>query len=249
MTLDASPHVIVTGGSRGIGAGIATTLAGRGARVTVGYRTGEALARALVEQVEADGGEAVAVPVDVTERDHVEAMVATSVDRFGPLHGLVCNAGTLFGGRGVGEVDRRAWVDVVDVNVVGPHRCVVAAEPHLVEGALVVTTSSPAAFYGSPIGAHYSAGKAGVVALTRVLASRLGPRGVRVNCVVPGSFPSDLRATMASDHHDRVRAESALGRSAAAEEMGGVVAFLLSPAGRLVDGQVLFVDGGRFMLP
>lgn len=243
------PHVLVTGASRGIGAGIARHLGRSGFHISVGYRSGAQPAARVVADVRTSGGDAIALQADITDMGEVEEMVRRAVDRFGPIDGLICNAGALFGGRGLGGVDRRTWAEVVDVNVAGAYRCIVAAEAHLTLGALIVTTSSPAAFYGSPLGAHYSAGKAGVVALTRAVAGRLESLGARINCVVPGSFPSELRSTMPPEVRDQVASESALRRRAEPEEMGSVVEFLLSPAGHGVSGQLLFVDGGRFMFP
>jgi len=239
VTADSSsPVVAVTGGGSGIGAGIAAVLAERGWRVVVVDRD-----RSGAEEVaERIGG--AALPADVT--GPAAALVDDVVGRYGRLDGLVNNAGV---------IRRHPLAEPVDadldgtwaVNVGAIARLSAAALPHLAatQGA-VVNLASMAARVPQLGGGIYSASKAAVVALTQQSAVEWGPLGVRVNAVGPGMIRTAMAEAVYADAdlHERRRRMVPLGRIGLPEDIGRVVAFLLSPDAGYVTGQHIVVDGG-----
>jgi 3-oxoacyl-[acyl-carrier protein] reductase len=249
---------IVTGAGRGIGRAIALRLGGLGAAVTVAdldlaatVKAGEAETDS-VSELEAAGARALGVEVDVTDRGAVEAMVERTVESFGGLDILVCNAGALIG------VEQSVAADVSDeslrstfeVNFFGTVNCCRAAAPYLRRGGWgkIVTLSSLAAMRPTAGGlaAPYTAAKAAVIGYTLSLAEQLGADGITVNAIAPGSIDTPLTREHYDDMDDPVaHAKLPLRRFGTPEDVAGVVEFLCTPLSDYVTGQVVCVDGGQ----
>lgn len=242
--------VIVTGGGRGIGAAIAARLAADGARVVIAYRADEARARATVEAIEGAGGQASALCADVRDPAAVAALHDHAVTHFGPVDGLVCNAGSPPDPRPLADT---TWDDVqahLDGHLRGSFHCLQAVRPGMVERGFgrIVTITSQAA-YGTPPTEQsgYVVAKAALAALTRAAALELGPRGVTVNAVAPGLTETEMVADVPARAKAVAASQTPLRRLASVGEIADAVAFLLGPGGAYVSGQTLHLSGGRVM--
>lgn len=241
--------VLITGASRGIGAAIALACAEAGADVAVGYRNERGGADSVVAAVEGRGREAVACQADVGDADQVHAMIDAVVDRFGKIDGLVNNAGVMPESP-VSEMSIDEWRNVIDVDLTGAFLCTRAVLPGMLErgSGSIVMISSRLGQIGFAGVAHYSAAKAGLIALAKSLAKEVGAEGVRVNVVAPGVTITEMTSDITKGEVGARRlAELPLGRFATAEEVADSVVFLLSDAGVLYHGQTLCPNGGGHM--
>lgn len=244
---------IVTGAGQGVGEGIARRLAECGANVVIAARraeTGEPVAASIV----ADGGRAVCVPTDVTDRDSVRACVRYAVDRYGGLQVMVHNAFTSNGRHQLAEVDReRHWTPMSRTAVWGSLYCAQEASAALrqsgVRGRLILVTS-PSGIEGSANMPLYSPVKAAQRALVKSLAVEWGPHGVTANCIAPVAASPALVRTLAANPSLRaaIEARTPLGRIGdVTADIGSVVAFLASDDAAYVTGQTIVCDGGSFL--
>lgn len=242
--------MIVTGGSRGIGASVCRLAAARGWSVVVNYASDEAAAKAVVADVEAAGGRGLAVGGDVSDERDVSRLFDAAAD-LGPLTGVVANAGVV---GGVGRLDEQAADTVrrvLEVNVLGVFLCAREAvrrmsTRHGGQGGAIVTVSSTAAGRGSPgEWVHYAASKAAVESLTHGLALEVGDEGVRVNAVAPGLVATGLHAAAGlPDRIERRAPMIPMRRAGRPEEIAEGILWLLSPAASFVTGAVLPISGG-----
>ncbi len=239
---------IVTGASSGLGARFALTLAAAGAGVVLAARRLERI-EALAERIKAEGGEALAVRCDVTADDDVRELVAKTLERYGSVDVLANNAGI------APEEDEaiestESFRQVVAVNLTGAYCCAREAATAMSAGnggAIVNTASISGLVAGDgPDTPSYTATKGAIVNLTRELAVRWAERGIRVNAIAPGYFPSEMTAAeLGSEEGLRFIAErTPLGRPGRTEELDGAMLFLASSASSYVTGQTLVVDGG-----
>ncbi|MFD1514307.1 SDR family NAD(P)-dependent oxidoreductase [Halomarina rubra] len=238
----AGQVAVVTGSTRGIGAGVAKRLAYEGASVIVTGRSREAGA-ATVADIEADGGEATFVRADMRDPDDIAALFDACVERFGGIDVLVNNAGVETN-TAVDEATMDDWAFVVETDFRSFWLCAKAAAERMNEGA-IVNTSSNHAFLTMPSMFPYNAVKAGINGMTRAMALDLGPR-IRVNTVNPGWVAID-RTTDEMDPEYRQHLESIhpVGRLGRPADVAGAVAFLASDDAGFVTGTSLLVDGGR----
>ena len=234
---------LVTGGSRGIGAGIAKRLASEGATVAVNYARSEGAAKDVVGTIEAAGGRAAAFKADVSDEADAARLVAEVVAAFGRIDVLVNNAG-VFEMAPLEQSDRAFAQRQFDVNVFGLLSVTRAALPHLTEGrGRVINISSVVGDGQAAGGSVYWATKAAVNSITRSLAIELGPRGITVNSVSPGLTETDMVAG-ADEMIGMMVAQTPLGRLGTPDDIAGPVVFLASDDAAWVTGQALHASGG-----
>ncbi|WP_018256942.1 beta-ketoacyl-ACP reductase [Halomicrobium katesii] len=236
---------LVTGSSRGIGRGIATDVAAHGATVVVNYRSSERAAEAVVDEIEADGGEAVAVRGDVSSYDAVERLHTRIHDAVGPVDVVVNNAGITVD-RTFGEMTREDWEAVIDVNLGGVFNvshCFYDDIREAEDGRLI-NVSSVVGQQGNYGQANYAAAKSGLFGFTRTLALEMAATGSTANCVAPGFVATDMLDEVPQRVQERLLQRIPLDRFATIEDIAPVVRFLASPESRYMTGQVIGVNGG-----
>jgi len=248
----ASPVVLVTGGSRGIGAAVARGAAVAGYDVALTYAEDERAARAVAGDVERAGRRALALRADVASEADVRAAFAAVDGAFGRLDAVVVNAGITGRFARVDELDVATLERVLAVNVTGAF--VTAREAvlrmstaHGGAGGAIVLISSRAAGLGSPGEyVHYAASKGAVDAMTRGLAKEVAREGIRVNAIAPGMIDTEIHARAGRpDRAARIAPTVPLGRIGGADEVAAAVLWMLSPAASYVTGAILEVSGGR----
>ncbi|MFE1599474.1 3-oxoacyl-ACP reductase family protein [Methylobacterium sp. ID0610] len=243
MTDLAGKRALVTGASRGIGAAIALALAEKGADIAITYERSADRAAEVVRAIEAKGRRAVAIRADSADAAAVRRSVDEAAERLGGLDILVNNAGIARGGP-VAEMSLTDIDAILDVNVRSVVLASQAAIPHLKEGGRIVSIGSclgeRVPFAGVTV---YSMSKSALLSFTRGLARELGPRGITVNLVQPGSTDTDMNPADGAQS-DMQRAMTALGHYGKPEDVAASVAFLASPAARQITGTTITVDGG-----
>jgi 3-oxoacyl-[acyl-carrier protein] reductase len=238
---------LVTGASKGIGASIATHLAAEGAAVVVNYASSKEGADRVVAEITAQGGKAVAVQANVADPADIARLVAETKAAFGPIDILVNNAG-IYEFAPIDELTAEHFHRHFDLNVLGllltTQESLKAFNP---AGGSVINLSSIASTARLPGSAVYSATKASVDAITRVLAAELGPRGIRVNSVNPGMVETEGTHTagiIESDFQKLIKSQTPLGRIGQPQDIGTVVTFLASSDAAWLSGESIFVAGG-----
>ena len=248
-------HVFVTGAATGIGAAIARRFAAHGARVVVSDRDA-----AGAKRLAADLGSALAVELDVTDADAIDAAFKNAVARFGPLDVVIANAGVSTM-RAVVDLSEADWDTNMDVNAKGVFLTNRAAVRHFVASSragVIVNTASMAGKIGAPFLAHYSASKFAVVGFTQALAREVAPQGIRVNAVCPGyvvtgmqerelAWEAELRGVTADEVRAMYLRDVPLGRLETPEDVAKVVHFLASDEAAYMTGQAINVTGGARM--
>ena len=231
--------VLITGGSRGIGAATARRFAAGGCKVGINYHRSQAQAEALAAEI---GGWA--VQADVADPVQVGRMVDNVLDKFCQLDILVCNAGVSETGL-ISEIDEAHWRRIFAVNVDGMHYCCQAVLPHMIhrKAGSIVTVASMWGQVGGSCEVAYSCVKAAVIGFTQALAKEVGLMGVRVNAFAPGVIDTDMCAHLTADDRRALAEQTALGRLGTAQDVAGAIVMLASPQAAYITGTVLPVDG------
>ncbi|MHA2789818.1 SDR family NAD(P)-dependent oxidoreductase [Corynebacterium sp. S7] len=239
--------IIVTGAAQGIGKGIATRLVAEGATVVIADLNGEA-AQTTANEL---GNNSIGLAVDVSDRDAVDALVASTVEKFGRIDVLVNNAGWDKVAPFL-ELDRDVWKKIIDINLYGPLNCFYAVGKVMVEQqhGTVISISSDAGRAGSSGEGVYSAAKGGIIAFTKTFAREAARYGVSANVVCPGPSDTPLFAGISEENPKlRTALEKAipLRRLGQPEDIANAVAFFASPSSSYITGQTLSVSGGLTM--
>lgn len=242
--------VVVTGGGKGIGRGIAMAMARCGAQVVVSGRDAAAL-EAVVVDMTALGVAALAVPGDITRGDDRQRLAAAALQRFGAIHGWVNNAGSA-APADIGPldgIDEEKWDRVVDLNLKAAFFAAQAAARAMTRGGSIVNISSRSASYPNPGTGHYGAAKAALENLTRTMAAEWGHRGIRVNAVAPGVvMTEELAKTLNTEGRIRRQVETVpLQRLGTPDDIGPLCAYLVSDASAWTSGALIPVNGGSFV--
>jgi 3-oxoacyl-[acyl-carrier protein] reductase len=242
-------NILVTGSSSGIGAGIATVLARLGANVVVNHRKSPEKAEAVAARVREAGGKALVIQADVTDRESVRRMVDRTIQTWQRLDAFVGNVGHAYYKR-IEELKPEDWYLSVDENLTSQVYCLQAVLPCMIaqHDGRIILLSSISAQRGSPSGdIAYTACKAGILAMTKTLASCYAGQGLLVNTVAPGIIDAGLTDNMSPERKAQVINSIPLGRLGTAEEIGEMVAFLASDRAAYITGQLFAVNGGLFM--
>jgi 3-oxoacyl-[acyl-carrier protein] reductase len=237
---------IVTGASRGIGRAVALALASEGANVVVNYASSSNAAEEVVAAITEAGGNAITAQADVSKVEQVDALLNTTLEKFGRVDVLVNNAGitrdTL-----LLRMKPEDWQAVIDLNLTGVFLCTKAVSKGMLKqrSGRIINIASVAGQMGNPGQANYSAAKAGVIGFTKTVAKELASRGITVNAVAPGFIVTDMTNDLKSEE---ILKYIPLGRYGEPEEVAGMVRFLAADsAAAYITGQVFNVDGGMVM--
>jgi len=246
----AGKVAIVTGGSRGIGKAVAGLLASFGAKVVVNYLQDEQAATATIAEVREHGTEAVAIQADVSQLTDAERLVNETLERFGRIDFLICNAGIWEGGP-VESISEELWDRTIDINLKGTWSVCRAAVPVMKQQMFgrIVIVSSTAGQRGEANVSNYAASKGGQISFTKSLSTELASFGINVNCVAPGWVETEMTSDVSAD---RTQLESVIktipiGRMATPEEIAGPIVFLCSEWANHITGEILNVNGGSVL--
>jgi 3-oxoacyl-[acyl-carrier protein] reductase len=237
---------IVTGASKGIGAGIAKALGAAGASVVVNYSSSKAGADSVVEAIAAAGGRAIAVKADVSKAAEAQALVDDAIKAFGRLNVLVNNSG-VYEFAPLEAITEEHFHRLVNVNVLGLLLVTQAAAKHLTEGGSIINVGSAVSRITPPNSAVYTATKGAVDAITGVLSRELGPRQIRVNALNPGMVETEgsiAAGFIGSDFEKALVAQVPFGRVGQPRDIADIALFLASPDSRWLTGETLIASGG-----
>ncbi len=238
---------VVTGASRGIGRSIAIALAAQGAKVVASARNAEALAE-LIEEIKAQGGDALAVVGDVAVEDDANNLVKQALEAYGQVDVFINNAGITRDGLLL-RMKNEDWDAVLDTNLKGAFLCTraVAKVMSKQRSGRIINISSVVGEMGNAGQANYCASKAGLLGLTKSVARELARRNVTVNAITPGFIVTDMTDEMTDKAREAMTEQIPLGRLGTAEDIANVVIFLASDQSAYITGQVLGVNGGMYM--
>ena len=237
---------IVTGASKGIGAGIAKALAAEGASVVVNYASSREGAEDVVAAIKKNGGTAVAVGGDVSKAAEAQGIIDAAITNYGRLDILVNNSG-VYEFAPIEAVTEEQFHRMFNINVLGAILTTQAAVKHLGEGASVINIGSTASAITPPTSAVYTATKGALDAITRVLSRELGPRKIRVNSINPGMVETEGTHTggfIGSDFEKAIVAQTPLGRVGQVGDIAPIAVFLASDESYWLTGELLLASGG-----
>ena len=235
---------LITGASRGIGAGVARRFASAGMRVAIGYQASRDAAASLAAEITQAGGECITVQGDVADGDAAQRIATNTAGRFGRIDVLVNCAG-IGPYRPLGAMDAAFIRAILDANVLGTVLITQAVLPHLTApGGRIINVASALAFRPIPTSSVYSASKAAVVTLTHAWGKELGPRGITVNAIAPGVIETDMTAAILAERRAGIVASTPLGRIGQTDDIAGIALFLSSADAGWITGRTIVADGG-----
>ena len=239
---------IVTGGSRGIGRAVSLRLAQEGSDVALSYATRSKDAEETVAAIDELGRRAIAVPCDVSKPDDVNALVAKTRSELGPI-GFLVHCGAVCTLADHNALDYDTWQETINVNLTGAYLTIFAVKNEMLERQFgrIVTISSIAGLLPRPQMMHYSASKAGVMALTRCCSEAFAPH-VRINSIAPGMIETEMLRGLSDERIAELAALTPLERIGEPEEIAALARFLLSDESSYTTGQTIIASGGRCIM-
>jgi 3-oxoacyl-[acyl-carrier protein] reductase len=236
---------LITGGSRGIGRAIALRLAKQGTKVAITYKSQHDAAQWVVDAVGELGGEAMAIPADITQGAEVEAMMKHVADSWGGIDILVNNAGIIHDSL-LMRMSEEVWDQVIDTNLKGAYHCTKAALRGMVRGrwGRIINVVSVAGIEGNFGQSNYAASKGGLIAFTRSIAKEVASRNITVNAVAPGFIDTEIVAGITPEFKKLILSRIPLGAFGQVEDVASLVGFLASDEASYITGEVIRVDGG-----
>ena len=246
----AGKIAIVTGGSRGIGRAVVDLLSSFGTKIAINFLRDEQAASATAAMARERGAEAVTIQADVAQLPEAERLVRETLERFGRIDFLICNAGIWEGGP-VESIAEELWDRTFAINLKGTWAVCRAAVPVMKQqkSGRIVIVSSTAGQRGEANVSNYAASKGGQISFMKSLSTELGPFGINVNCVAPGWVDTDMTSDTLADAAslDNILEEIPKGRVATPEDIAGPVVFLCSSWAEHITGDVLSVNGGSVL--
>jgi 3-oxoacyl-[acyl-carrier protein] reductase len=241
---------LVTGGSRGIGKAVVALLASHGVHVAINYARDEEAALETCSMARADRVKALAIQADVSRIEEAERLLQQTIEHFGRVDFLICNAG-IWKGAPVESMSEDLWDKTLDINLKGTWSVCRATVPHLKQQRFgrIVIVSSTAGQRGEANYSNYAASKGAQISFTKSLATELGVFGINVNCVAPGWVKTEMTAEALSDPREleSINKSIPLGRVATPEDIAGPIVFLCSAWASHITGAVLSVNGGSVL--
>ena len=238
-------NALVTGASGGIGSAICAALAGQGARLAVSGSNVDKLNGFAASL----GGDHVAIPCNLSDKDSVEALVPSAVEKLGQIDILVNNAGVTRDNLTMRMKDEE-WDDVIRINLEAAFRLMRAATKPMMKARFgrIITITSVVGTTGNPGQANYAASKGGLVAMSKAIAQELATRNVTVNCVAPGFISTAMTEVLPDAQKEALNARIPMGRMGEGSDIGAAVAYLASKEAGYITGQTIHVNGGMAML-
>ncbi|MCA9834765.1 MAG: 3-oxoacyl-[acyl-carrier-protein] reductase [Thermomicrobiales bacterium] len=239
---------VVTGSSRGIGAGIAQMLAAQGAKVVVNHRNSADEAEAVVAAIKEQGGEAVVIQADVSQSSEAQRLIKSAIDTFGQIDILVNNAGTTRD-KLIIQLKEEDWDIVLNSNLSSVYHCSKAVVRPMMKKRTgrIINITSIVGLAGQAGQTNYAASKAGIVGFTKSLAKEVGARNITVNAIAPGFIPTALTEVLPEEQIKSIIDTTPVGRLGSVEDVAVATLFLASDEAAFITGQVLSVDGGLVM--
>lgn len=238
--------IIVTGGSRGIGSAISKVLAKVGFAVVINYNKSKEKALALCEEIQSNGGTALAIQGDISNTNDVKRIFFESYKNFGSPYALINNAGIALQNMLIQDITDEQLEAVISTNLIGAIKCSREAVKYMISEhcGKIINISSIWGQVGASCEVIYSASKAGIIGLTKALAKEVAPSGIAVNCIAPGVIDTDMISCYTEEDIDALCNETPLGRIGTSFDIANAVEFLVSDKASFITGQIIGVNGG-----